>query len=160
MPETTELEKQNFVMFTAGEQKFLIELGVVERVIPSLEITAIPSAPKIVPGVINIAGAVLPVISIRKRFCLPEREMGVSDQLLIARVPRRVALLVDEVNGVNEITANEIVSDLGIFPKIGPLKGIVILKGGVVLIQDVEKVLTREEEFNLKETLAQLQNGT
>jgi purine-binding chemotaxis protein CheW len=56
-----------------------------------------------VDGVVNVQGRVIPVANVRKRFGFSEREPRLSDQLIVARTPRRpVALVVDAVSAVAE----------------------------------------------------------
>ena len=60
-----------------------------------------PGAPAVVLGAINVAGHVLPVLNIRQRFSLPQRQIDPADQFLIARTARHtVALVIDEALGV------------------------------------------------------------
>ena len=55
-----------------------------------------PKAPKIVLGVVNVQGKIIPVFNLRKRFGLRERETNLGDQLVIAHAAgRSVALVVD-----------------------------------------------------------------
>ena len=68
-----------------------------------------PRRRKLFSGVINIRGRIIPVVDVRKRFNLPEREISLSDHLIIARTARRsVVLLADAVSGVVERPEEEI----------------------------------------------------
>lgn len=84
------------------ESLFLaLPLERVVRVLRMVALTALPQAPRIVRGVIDIQGQVVSVVDLRRRFDLPERPPGLSDQLLLAESPqRRVALIVDSVEVV------------------------------------------------------------
>jgi len=82
VPETLQL-----IVFTLDAQRYALHLSAVERAIRMVEITPLPKAPEIVIGVVNIHGAVIPVLNIRKRFRLPEREPDLGDQLIVAVQP-------------------------------------------------------------------------
>ena len=73
------------VVFNMDEQRYALQLATVERVVRMVEVTLLPQAPKIVLGVINAQGRIIPVVDIRRRFRLPARDIHLSDHLLIAR---------------------------------------------------------------------------
>lgn len=99
-------ESVQLVVFTLNEQRYGLRLSAVERVVRAVEVTLLPSAPEIVLGIINLAGRVVPVMNVRQRFGLPEKESDLSDQFIIARTAMRtVALLVDSVSTLVEASA-------------------------------------------------------
>ncbi len=106
------MDKLNqLVVLTLDEQRYALHLSAVERIVRVVEVTPLPKAPEIVLGVVNVQGQIIPVINIRKRFCLPEREMNLSDQLIIAHTSRRtVALAADAVSGVVERSEQEVIA--------------------------------------------------
>lgn len=120
-----------------------------------VEIIPLPKAPDIVLGVVNVQGQVIAVTNVRKRFGLSEREPRVSDQLIIARTPRRpVALVVDEVTGVFEYSEREAVPAEAIVPGTDYIAGVVKLSDGMVLIHDLGRFLSLDEERNLDDAMA------
>ncbi|MEW6418299.1 MAG: chemotaxis protein CheW [Nitrospirota bacterium] len=125
------------IVFTLDEQRYALYLHAVERVIRSIEITSLPKAPDIVLGVINVQGRVIPVVNIRKRFRLPEKEISLSDQMIISRTANRsVALPVDNVIDVIEYPEEKVVPSEEILPDIEYVKGVIKLKDGLILIHD------------------------
>ncbi len=111
------------VVFTLSDQRYGLPLMAVERIVRVVEVTPLPKAPDIVLGVVNVQGRVIPVINVRRRFHLPEREIALTDQMVIARTTRRsVALVVDSVGGVLEYSEQEAIEFLskttvpGIYP--------------------------------------------
>jgi purine-binding chemotaxis protein CheW len=144
-------ESLQLVVFTLDEQRYALHLPTVERAIHMIEITPLPSAPEIVIGVVNIQGTVVPVLNIRKRFRLPEREPDLSDQLIIAHTAKRtVALVVDTVHDVIALPAGEPVAPESIMPKLEHVAGVVKLDDGMVFIHDLEVFLSLEEEKKLE----------
>ena len=142
------------VLFALDEQRFALALSSVERIVRVVDVTPLPSAPPIVLGIINVKGEVVPVYDLRRRFHLPEREIDLADQLMIARTSRQtVALLVDSVSGVLEIAEEEIAPAEKILPEIEYVRGVVKLQDGLVLIHDLEQFLSDEEERILDEAL-------
>jgi purine-binding chemotaxis protein CheW len=118
----------------------------VERVVRVVEVTPLPQAPDIVLGVVNVQGRVIPVVNPRRRFRLPERDIALSDQLVIAHTTRRpVALVVDAVTGVLEYSGREAVGARDIVPGMEYVEGVVKLADGLVLIHDLDRFLSLDE---------------
>lgn len=139
------------VVFTLAEQRYALRLGSVERVVRAVEITPLPQAPEIVLGVINMQGRVVPVVNVRKRFGLAEREIELSDQFIIARTSRRaVALVVDAVNDVVSCAEAQQVAAEKILPGLEHIEGVLKLPGGMILLHDPDRFLSLDEEQALE----------
>jgi purine-binding chemotaxis protein CheW len=142
------------VLFSLEEPRYALYLSVVERVIRSVEITPLPKAPEIVLGVINMQGVVIPVIDIRKLFHLPTREIDLGDQFIIARTLKRlVALTVDSVNGVYDCEKYKVADAKETYPFANYLTGITVFENHIVLINDLEKFLSLDEQQTLDKAL-------
>ncbi|HUF80182.1 MAG TPA: chemotaxis protein CheW [Burkholderiales bacterium] len=138
------------VVFTLGDRRYGLPLPAVERVVRMVDVTPLPQAPAIVLGVVNVRGRVIPVLNLRRRFRLPERGFALADQLIIARTARRaVALAVDAVGGVLEYSARQAVAARDIVPGVQYTEGVVKLADGMVLIHDLDRFLSLEEEAAL-----------
>ena len=148
----------HLVSMTLEEQRYALPLSQVERVIRALEITPLPKAPEIVMGVINIRGKIIPVVNVRRRFHLPERRISLGDQIIITHTSRRqVALMVDEVNGVIEIPESSVIDSRTILPHMEYVEGVAKLKNGMLLIHNLDRFLSLEEESSLTKALAGIQ---
>jgi purine-binding chemotaxis protein CheW len=143
------------VVFTLDDRRYGLHLAAVERVVRMVDITPLPQAPRIVEGVVDVQGRVIPVVNVRRRFRLPERDVTVSDQLIIARTSRRsVALVTDGVTGVLEYAEQEVVPADAILPGLEYVAGVVKLADGMALIHDLDRFLSFDEERALKEAMA------
>lgn len=144
------------VHFFLDDRRYALYLRVVERIIPAVEITPLPKAPKIVLGLVNIEGQIIPVLNIRTRFHLPNREIDPGDHFIIASTSRRtVALSADAVEGVIEISEREVTAAADILPALEYLDGVVKLGDGMLLIHDLDRFLSLEEESGLDEALSE-----
>ncbi len=147
-------EKEKIVLFSLDEPRYALHLSVVERVVMAVEIIPLPKAPEIILGVVNYQGLIIPVIDIRKRFRLPFREISLEDQFIIAKTAKRfVILVVDSVSGVYELDKYQIVDTAEAFPYTVYLSGIAKVDTNIVLISDLEKFLSLDEEQILDEIL-------
>jgi purine-binding chemotaxis protein CheW len=147
---------KDIVKFSLDEPRYALPLSLVERVVRIVEITPLPKAPDIVSGVINMHGQVIPVINVRRRFNLPEREIRLEDQLIIARTNTRlVALVADSVSGVHRLEQRELVISKQELPYAGYIEGVVKLEQGLLLICDLDQFLSLEEEKSLDTALSE-----
>lgn len=135
-----------WVVFRLDEQRYALPLSSVTRIVAAAQVTPIPNAPAIVLGALNLHGDVIPVLDVRQRFQLPQREIGVADQFLIATTRGRlVALVVDEALGLVERQASDVIGANRITPGLDQFQGVLKLDDGLVLIHDLEKFLSLDE---------------
>ena len=142
------------VVFTLDENRYALYLPAVERVVRMVEITPLPKAPGIVLGVVNLQGRVIPVINMRRRFNLVDRELELGDQLVIARTPQRtVAFAAESVSGVIECPKQKVIEAENILPGMEYVEGVVKLEDGMILIHDLDTFLSLEEAEMLDNAL-------
>ena len=152
-------QSSQFVVFSLDEQRYALHLSTVETIVHAVEITVLPKAPEIVLGVLNMQGRIMPVVNVRKRFRLAEREIALSDRFIIARTSRRVvALVVDSVHGVVERAKHEVVAAEEILPQVEYVEGVVKLPEGLVFIHDLDAFLSLDEEKTLDEAIGRMQD--
>lgn len=143
-----------WVVFSLDNGRYALPLSTTARIVRAAQITPLPTAPANVLGALNVAGEVLPVFDLRRRFGLPERPLGPGDHLLIARTGERtVVLTIDTALGVLEhpdaamVEADRITADL---PHI---RGVLPLEDGLVLIHDLGQFLSPAETLQLDDAL-------
>jgi purine-binding chemotaxis protein CheW len=142
-----EATERPLVVFSLDDQRYALPLNRVQRSIRVVAVTPLPEAPPIVLGIIDLGGVVIPAIDVRKRFNHPPRDIRLSDHLLIADTGRRtVALLVDETNGVIEASPGSFAPAGDILPGLELIDGVIKLEDGLILIHDLERLLSLEEE--------------
>lgn len=142
------------VVFILDEQQYALHLTAVERVVRAVYVTPLPKAPDIILGIVNLGGRIVPVVNVRQRFHLPEREISLSDQLIIAKTSRRtVALMADAVSAVVEHPEPTIIAAENILPGMKYVKGVVKLENGLILIHDLDTFLAIEEARTLEEAM-------
>jgi purine-binding chemotaxis protein CheW len=136
----------DLVVFALDDQRYALALVCVQRSIRVVAVTPLPGAPAIVLGVIDLGGVVIPVIDVRGRFGHPPRAVRLSDHLLVATTRHRtVALLVDETTGVIEASPESHAPGGDILPGLELVDGAVKLEDGLVLIHDLERLLSLDE---------------
>lgn len=147
-------ESDSLLVFMLGDQRYALPLPKVDRVVRMVAITPLPKVPDIILGVVNIQGRVIPVVNMRRRFHLPERELALTDQLVVAHTARRpVALVADAVLDVIACPVQDMVVAEHIVPGVEHVAGVVKLDDGLIFIHDLDKFLSLEEENFLAHAL-------
>jgi purine-binding chemotaxis protein CheW len=147
-------KNSKIVLFRLEEPRYALYLSAVERVIRSVEITPLPKAPETVLGIINLQGEIIPVIDIRRLFHLPTHEINLEDQFIVARTSKRlVVLVVDSVTGVSDLAHYKVTDAREAFPFADYLSGITIFENNIILINDLEKFLSLNEQQALDKAL-------
>ena len=148
------MKTNQYVVFILDAQRYALHLSAVDRVVRMVHITLLLKAPDIVLGVVNLQGRVIPVINVRRRFRLPEREIALTDQLIVAHTARRpVALVADTVMDVVECSEQDLIAAESILSEIEYLEGVVKLKDGLILIHNLDEFLSLDEESSLDRAL-------
>jgi purine-binding chemotaxis protein CheW len=134
--------------------RYAIPLAAAERVVRAAQVTPLPAAPGLVLGVLDVGGHVLPVFDTRRCFHLPQREIEPADHFLIARAGvRRVVLVIDRPMGVIEQPADDLVEAALLTHGIEHVGGVIRLEDGLVLIQDLEQLLSADQSRALDHAL-------
>lgn len=127
------------------------------RVIRSAALTQLPRAPEVVLGILDLQGEVIPVINLRRRFRLPDKEIGCDDQFVIARTGAlTLALPVDGTQEVVELSGEELIEPDAIVGGTGYLAGVTRTSDGLVLIHDLDTLLFPAEEKLIAAALEQV----
>ncbi len=132
--------------FDVAGRRLALPGHLVREVTLAVAISALPSAPPIIEGVINVRGLLVPVLDIRRRFRVPARALTPDQHFLIADAGARVvALRVDRVVDVLEIPRDAIEPVAPIAPGAEHVAGLVRLTDGLLVIHDLEAFLSLEE---------------
>lgn len=142
------------VVFKLDDQRYGLKLSAVERVVRIVEITPLPHAPEIILGLVNIGGRVIPVADIRQRFHLPPWQLKLNDQLILAHTSSRaICLIVDEVDSIHHHPSSDMVNASVILPGIRYVDAVARLPDGLVMIHDLDRFLSLEEDQELAQAL-------
>jgi purine-binding chemotaxis protein CheW len=143
------------VAFTIGTGEYALDIMRIKEIIKPVSVTPIPRAPYFMEGVIELRGAILPVVDVRKRFDLPSTPVVRSTRFIIAAIDvggRRmvVGLIVDRVSEPLRITRDQIrptpslsQGDTNYFT------GVVQQRGRIFMILDLDAILSSQEKLTL-----------
>jgi purine-binding chemotaxis protein CheW len=141
------MSSQHLTFFVHGEE-YAIAVLRVREVIATLPLTRVPTTPASIRGVVNLRGAVVPVVDLGLRFGQAELFVTkLSCIVLVDVVEDGVAtgmgLLVDQVNQVIDLDASAIlpVPPFGVHVRLDFLRGMGAVGEKFVLLLDVDRVL-------------------
>jgi purine-binding chemotaxis protein CheW len=111
--ETTAALPQQYLTFMLGGEAYALGILAIKEIIEHGQTTRVPMMPQFIRGVINLRGAVVPVIDLGVRFGAGSTAITRRTCIVIVEVanedgPQDVGLLVDAVNEVKEIAAGDI----------------------------------------------------
>ena len=149
------MEKElQVVGFRIGEETFGVRIGSVREIVRVPEITSVPNAQDTIEGVINLRGKIIPVIDLRKRFGRSEVQPDKKNRILVVELDGKlVGLIVNSASEVLKIPPSEIESPGSVFAdgESSYVTGVGKLKGRLIILLDIAKLLHRPEFKKLEE---------
>lgn len=149
-----------YLTFRLGKEDFAIQVLKVREIVGIQDITAVPQMPGYVKGVINLRGKVIPVVDLRLKFGLEEREYTQRTCIIVvqvhhAGVPIQTGIIVDEVSEVLNLVGTEIEDTPDFGDDVGTpyLLGMAKVKGNVKMLLDIDQVLANAETVPLSSML-------
>ena len=142
------------VGFRIGNETYGVRIGSVREIVRVPEITAVPSAPDSIEGVINLRGKIIPVMDLRKRFGLTEITTDKKNRILVVEVDNKLlGLIVNSASEVLKIPPSEVEAPGSVFAdgESGYVTGVGKLKGRLIILLDISKLLHRPELKRLEE---------
>ena len=98
-----------YLTFKVGDEDYGVVISVVTEIVGMQRIMGIPDVPAYIKGVINLRGKVIPLMDVRLRFNMPEREYDERTVVIVLDVGEApMGLIVDRVSEVLEIPASQI----------------------------------------------------
>lgn len=146
--ENEDTQKDKYLTFHLAGEDYGIEIRYVIEIIGIQNITEVPDMPAFIRGVINLRGKVIPVMDVRARFSLPDRDYDDRTCIIVVTIDEtEVGLVVDEVSEVADIPTANVEPP----PRTGKSTGTQYIQGmgkinsAVKILLDVHKLLFSEE---------------
>ena len=147
-------EQLQYLTFSLAEEMFAIGILAIREIIEYGQITEVPMVPPFIRGVINLRGAVVPVIDLSVRFGRPAGEVTKRTCIVIIEIAdpagnhnQQMGIVVDAVSEVLEIAAADIEPPptFGARIRVDFISGMGKVNGRFVVILDVDKILSLDE---------------
>lgn len=148
------VEQKQYLTFNLGGEMFSIGILSIKEIIWYANLTEVPMMPACIRGVINLRGAVVPVMDLSTRFGKPPTAVTKSTCIIIVEIDnledgvcQNMGVVVDAVQAVLEIASTEIEAPPTFGTKIRSdfIEGIGKVNGKFVILLNVNSVLSNEE---------------
>ncbi len=152
--ETLQQDEQQLVVFDLSSEAYGVDIGAVREIIRLQDITKVPRTPEFVEGVINLRGKVIPVVDLRKRFGLPVEEESKENRIVVVDIGAQdIGVVVDAVTEVLRIATESVEPPASVITTADSeyLLGIAKLDSRLIILLDLERVLTETEHSSLLE---------
>jgi purine-binding chemotaxis protein CheW len=145
------------VTFQVGGEEFGLDVFAVHEILRWQAVTPVPRAPAFVEGVLDVRGAVVPVVDLRRRFEVPD--VAYTDETRIVLVDfsgERLGLVVDSVTEVLRAPETSVSAPPAYIRGLAAefMRGIVRHEGRLIILMDLDRILTSEERIALGDALA------
>jgi purine-binding chemotaxis protein CheW len=135
---------RELISFRIGAQEFCVDIMDVREIRGWTPATALPQAPSFVRGVINLRGAVLPIVDLGARLGLGQADPTARHVIIVAQVERQiVGLLVDAVSDILTVTDEMIQPTPDVASEMVRtfVKGLLAIDGRMVSFISLDRVL-------------------
>lgn len=136
------------VAFKVGDATYVLPASSVVQMESYTGATRVPGAPEYVAGLVQVRGAVVPVVSMRARFQMPAVEDTLDTRIVVVeRRGRKVALLVDSARDMLKIdpAAFEPPPEVVAKQAAGFVRSVARVGSKLVMLVDCDRVIGEEE---------------
>jgi purine-binding chemotaxis protein CheW len=151
-------EDSQYLTFQLGHEMFAVSILRIKEILEYSEMTTVPMMPSFVRGVINLRGAVVPVVDLSARFGRQKMEITRRSCIVIIEAESEtgkqdIGLMVDSVSEVLEIPHDQIepAPSFGTNIRADFISGMGKVDGKFVITLEVDKVLSVDEMAALAE---------
>lgn len=142
------------VVFKLDKEEYGVNIMQVQEISPYQKLTKVPNSPAFVDGIVNLRGDVIPVVSLKKKFNLTETEVTELTRLIVINNgDRRTGFVVDDASEVITISDKDVEEAPAMI--VGAdrkyIQGVGKIDKRILIILDLHKLLTEEEENQLKD---------
>lgn len=139
---------RELIAFRIGDQEFCVNIMSVREIRGWTPVTPMPHAPRYVLGIINLRGAVLPIIDLSLRLGMKPAEPTVRHVIIVAQVGAKiVGLLVDAVSDILTVTDEKVQATPDIANELEKnyARGILAIEGRMICMIELESLFPQIE---------------
>ena len=144
--------EQQLVVFDLADESYAINISTVESIIKIQSITMLPHSKAYIKGVINLRGAVLPVIDLRIRFGLEPQPATRQTRIMVVNMSKlKVGVVVDSVSEVLRVPDDCIEALPPTVSAVNStyLKNIINFEKRLIILLDLSRIIDIDEQQSL-----------
>jgi len=141
-----------YLTFFVDDEQYGLDISKVKEIIAPINITHIPKTPPFVKGVINLRGSIIPVVDVRLKFGMQEKETDIDTAIIIYEVDKvSIGFIVDQVEDVLTLDKDHI-SDA---PRFGGnidtsfVENVAEVGDSVIMLLNLERIFEAEELLDI-----------
>ncbi len=144
---------KQFLTFVLGEEEYGVDILRVQEIKGWERATAIPNTPDYIRGVMNLRGAVVPVVDLRRRFALDSTEYLSTTVVIVVKVEgdgaRTMGFVVDAVSDVYNVATEHIqpAPDFGARVDTKYIRGLAVVDDKMVILLDLDRLIGLDAAF-------------
>ncbi|MFT4251896.1 MAG: chemotaxis protein CheW [Caulobacter sp.] len=145
---TTGAERRELISFRVGEQEYCVDIMAVREIRGWSPATTLPQSPGYMRGVINLRGAVLPIMDLACRLGMPMVEPTVRSVFIVVKAgDRMIGMLVDAVSDILSITDDlvQATPDVACDAVRSFIRGIISIDGRMISEISLDRLLPERE---------------
>ncbi|KMK74737.1 chemotaxis protein CheW [Alkalihalobacillus pseudalcaliphilus] len=142
-----EYEQTKIIAFRIEQEDYAIPVEYIQSIERMLPITRIPNADSFMKGVMNLRGVIIPVIDLRLRFGIAEKNNDDATRILVIQKDEiDFGLIVDEAKDVFDIENSDIEPTPEVVGsnQVSYLNGVVKIGDKMYTILNLEKLIDKE----------------
>lgn len=147
-------DDDQYLTFVLDDEEYAVDILRVQEIRGWENVTRIPNTPDYIRGVLNLRGAIVPIIDLRRRFALEAIEYNATTVIVVLRVEKEdgsgsriMGIIVDAVSEVYSVPEDEIreAPDFGTKVRTEFIQGLATMDDKMVIILDVDRMLNSDE---------------
>ncbi len=153
--------QMKYLIFKINNESYGVPISQVREIIQSIKITPVHESNLFLKGVINLRGKIIPIIDMRLKFGLKERLYDDRTLFIIVEIIQEeqnilVGMAVDSVHDVESILEKNLekTPEIGLKLKSQYLYGITQIKNKMVMILNIDQVLSSDDFINISQITA------
>lgn len=140
--------KREFLTFTLADEEYALDILTVQEIRCYEPVTRIVGAPPFIKGVVNLRGAIVPIVDMRIKLALEKVDYTDFTVVIILSIAGRlVGIVVDSVSDVLALTPEQIrpAPELGSAIDIRYITGLATIDQRMVIMLDIARLMTSKE---------------
>jgi purine-binding chemotaxis protein CheW len=147
-----EVDGQQYLSFLLDNEEYAIDILRVQELRGWVPVTRVPDMPAYLKGVLNLRGAIIPVVDLRERFSLPEVKYSATTVVIVIKVvsgdvERIMGIIVDAVAETYVFSEQQVQAA----PQVGGaihsdfITGLVAMEERMIVLMDIDSLMNSEE---------------
>ncbi len=146
------MNEMKILIFGLNNEYYASDIKDIERILGYEEPTILPDSPRFVKGVINYQESILPIISLSTKFNLGNDERSEEKKIIVIKKgDKKFGIIVENVYEVKDIDNKliEISPEITTTLSRSYISGLIRLEKNIVILLDVDKILSIEDEQSM-----------